>query len=405
VLLVCLQALLTGPPASAQPQPTEAGEAAPAGEPFYQRAREAYRERDYRGALRQLVQAIQVEPTGARYYIGAARAAYYSEDWDRAVYFYDLYLEHFPEHAEAARRRDDRTRAVRRERDNANSNRATPDAPVAPDATQMAALQAFQQRLASGPAMAIDGTGAYGMYQTLLRTGYAHPGLAELRAQLAEAILTETDDRFVSTGRTPVPVGGYEDWQFIRARYQAVESLGRPVMAEPAVQAQLLTAQGQIDLLNANSQQAVERFGQAIQLDPELLPAYWGMLLALHRRSLETGTPVDESAWALYRQLEALVTARSDQHAEWLPLARIVLLADSGRTEEAAEAILALLVPDVEMGGAGPAPEVGSSPPVEMDDVSIPSPLGPPDDLEGEGPTLEEPTPAEPPEGGPPTEL
>ncbi|MBN1946403.1 MAG: tetratricopeptide repeat protein [Bradymonadales bacterium] len=348
-LLLCC-ALLLPTEASAQ-QPPQADE--PPGQIYYDQARGAYRQRDYQQASTLLRQAIQAEPSGARYYIGLARAYFYLEDWEQAVYYYDLYLEHFLDHARQARRSADRESAVRREREEANSHRADRTVPPSAPPSQQAALEAFRQRLATGPILNEENTGAYFFYQTLLRTGYAHPDLQQIHRQLADALVAEDKACFEPTDDSLIPVATVERWGLVHERYRIAGNLGHDTQSDPSIAARILAAQGQIDLVNGNYTQATDRFGQAIEQDPSLLSAYYGLLYALHRQSAYEGIQTANNALALVDRLEQLTRTTAQEHLEMIPLVRSIALADAGRYQDAASLIIEILAPGHLSGQSG----------------------------------------------------
>jgi len=344
------------------------------GEALFQQAREFYGDRQYGDSARVLVQAVQADPTDPRYYRGLARSLHYDEQYELSVYYYDLYLEHFSEHAAAERSRSNRTEAIQRERDRANNGRENQEvAPTLPE-TQSAALNTLEQRLQTGPFMALDQSGALTMMLTVHRTGYAHPHLAELHAALRAGITAETDSLFAPAVDSPVPVASYDQWRFVHERYRALETLGGPTNADPLVQARLLTAQAQIDLINANYEAAAERFSEATTLEPDLAINYWGLLRAHHGMAINSGQPISPLAHGWVTRLEELIAIQSPQHLPVLAIAHSMVYADLGQFEEAAASLISLLSPSRARLTLSPLPTPTTASPI-IPDVPTPEPI------------------------------
>ena len=362
------------------------------GQHYFDQAREHYGDRHYAEAIPFLIQAIQADPVDPRYYRGLARAAHFAEDFDRAVYFYDLYITFFADHAAQERSRSNRLEAIQSERDRANTERATPDQPASLNQTQAAALQAVESRLASGPLMALDRSGAYSMFQALLRTGYAHPHLGELRSTLRDGILEETHAMFSPNAESPVPIAVYDDWRFVYERYRAVEELGAILAGDLEVEARKTAAQGQIDLINANYDTAAERFAQAVEQDPNLALAYWGLIRAHHGIAMNTGSPVTQQAEQWLVRLEELTRFQAPQHLPLLAVARCIVYSDMGRHREASAALIELLAPGHDTGVVIRRPEPEPPPPTL---VHVPTPLPTSMPSPDDRPVVPEPMPLE----------
>jgi tetratricopeptide (TPR) repeat protein len=322
-------------------QPAEAAESP--GQPFYDQGRQAYADRQYAQALELLVQAVQADPTDPRYWVGAARAANFAEQFDVAVRLYDVYIAHHAAHAEAARRQSDRLAAIRRERDQANGRRANSATPPGPTADQLAARAMFVERLETGPVVAADGSGALTLYRTLLRTGYVDHDLIELRQRLSEGILTQLQTLFEPTDTSPVPVLDTRTWEQVPVWYEAAAALGQPVLQQPGVRARLATAEGQRQLLNANHSVALEQFRQAVALDPRMVAPRIGILMAQHRIVQREGCCLDPSGVQDHLDVIAAGLPSSAPYREGLlQVLRAMVASDSGDQRLAADYLLML---------------------------------------------------------------
>lgn len=361
------------------------------GQGYFDQAREFYGDRQYEQAIPLLIQAIQADPVDARYYRGLARAAHYAESYDQAVHYYDVYIEFFADHATQERSRSNRLEAIRSERERANQGRATPEEPVPANESQVAASQAVENLLASGPLMALDRSGAYSMFQALLRTGYAHPRLAEIRATLREGIIEETHAMFWPNAESPVPIATYDDWRFVYERYRAAEELGLDLTGDLQVEARKTAAQGQIDLINANYETAADRFALAVSQDPNLALAYWGLIRAHHGISMNTGNAVTQQAEDWLFRLEELTRIQAPQHLPLMAVARCIVYSDMGRDRLAAAALIELLAAGHDTGIEIPQPAPEPAAPV-FEHVPTPEPTVP--DM-GEPPVEPEPLPVD----------
>jgi len=323
----------------------DAPEPVSAGQVYWDEAIELYGDREYEQAIPIIVQAIQADPTDPRYYRGLARAAHFAEQYALAVRYYDLYLEHFVEHAQAERSRDNREEAIRRERERANGQRENPQQPIERAPAQVAALATLDERLANGPFLSPDGVGAYAMFQTVLRTGYAEPYLADVRARLASGLLEETEALFLPGTASAVPTASLDDWRLVPQRLEVLVSLGTPELEPQLREARLAAARGQVFLINANYDLAVEEFTAASTSDPDLLMPYWGLLLAQHGQASYAGRPVTTDSMALVDRLETMVRERAPQQIPLIHIARSIVWYDMARHEEAAESLMRLLAP------------------------------------------------------------
>ncbi|MCB9508071.1 MAG: tetratricopeptide repeat protein, partial [Myxococcales bacterium] len=193
-----LAAALTGSAAPAGAQTTSGSEE-------FDVARGLYADGDFAAAVPHIVAAIQAEPENPRYYLGLARAYYQLHEHDLAVYYYDLYLNELRDLIPGDVRASDRVDRVRDERAGANGLRENSSTSPSGPAAALEARRALLDRIETGPIVGATGGGALSMYEAMLRTGYAHPDLVELRSRLADALLREANAT-VSDDATALPV-------------------------------------------------------------------------------------------------------------------------------------------------------------------------------------------------------
>lgn len=278
-------------------------------------ARAAYSAEDFDAAARFLVEAIHRDPENARYYLGLARAEYWRGDYDKAVYYYDLYLGSLAGFIAPDARAADRPDRVRSERNSANAERANAAAPVRPPEAAESAREALEARITEGPILATTGGGALALYDAMLRAGYAHPNLLQIRARLASALLAEATS-IVDEDVATIPQLTLVQWRTQRDRFEAWKRLvpapaerpdtdippsalagdigGTAITPWERADAHVAFCEGQIQALNENPMQAAERFRLAIEQMPEHLPARMGRLNALYRLGNAASTVASE---------------------------------------------------------------------------------------------------------------
>jgi tetratricopeptide (TPR) repeat protein len=345
LLAIVLGAVVAPGAAQAQPQGQPAGPEVSPGEAFFTEGAALYGRREYAAAMPLLVQAVQADPDEPRFYRGLARAAHYAESYDLATIYYDIYLTNYAEHARAERSRDNREEAIRNERQRANSHRTSPETPPALPQTQAAALAALEERLRTGPYMAEGAAGAWAVYQALLRAGYAAPRLIELRAQLAAGLLGETEALFEPQSNAPVAVVPSDVWRSVPQRFAAIAELGQTQLDPTFVAAREAAARGQVLLINETHELAANEFRAATDADPQLIMAYWGLILSYHGQSMNQGRPMNPHATVLVDRLEELTRAQAPQHVPLVSVARSIVWYDMARYEEAAASLMNLLAP------------------------------------------------------------
>lgn len=246
-------------------------------------ARALYRAERFDEAIPFIVEGIQRQPDRAELYLGLARTFFQAGRLDEAVWYYDLYLREFAadDSADATRRRE--RERVLAERSSANAAREDAErAPALPPA-QDAARERFVQRLTDGPIVAARGAGAEALWTTLLRTGYARPDLAALRAQLAAAARAEART-FLHAGMAALPAADLQEWELQRTRLRLALDLieAEADTADRSLdEAALHFVDGQLALLNDAPETAQGRFASSVQRAPTFLPARLGLLNAL----------------------------------------------------------------------------------------------------------------------------
>ncbi len=341
-------------------------------------ARELYADERYDEAIPYVIEAIQREPTRAEFYLGLARMLFWLEQWDRAVFYYDLYLDELVPYLPADTPRRNQPELVREERDTANGNRTDAGVPVAAPQAEERAYALLRERLSTGTIVAVGGGGAWATFEGLLRSGYARPHLVELREDLAAALLDEAE-LFVNGRAAAMPALSWEQWETQCTRFDIYEELtasiersraeatpqaqrdtpaptpadpsadtGAEVAPEPTaapgdravthLDAQRALCTGQMDFLNMNYRRAAESFDAAITADPWLLPAYLG---ALNARLV--GDVALDGVPALLDGLTESAQAVGVDPSDVLALYRISALAEAEDYDQAADLLRQVL--------------------------------------------------------------
>lgn len=288
----------------------------------------AYNAGDYKAAQTQYVLAVQADPTRAVAYRNLARAFFWQDQYSAASHFYEHYLKLAPPEAVDLEQ-------VRGERKLAATRAG--DAIYRIPENALLARQALETELQSGRAYTEGGGGAWGLYETLLRTSYADPDLIQLRTTLGRRLLDEFDALLLPTANDLLPVASFEAWQVQAQRLVALRRIQQsPTMLEminrrsTVVEAALALLGGQID-------GAVDLARLARGNNPDLKFLPWYEIIALTRANRH-----EEALTALETFSRQL---RSDNPSQ-LPYAmvvRAVILKRHDRPQDAAEVLRAML--------------------------------------------------------------
>ena len=349
-----------------------AAQVGPLVEDPWSEAQSIYAEGRYEEALPYVIETIQRDPRNPTWYRGLARILYGLERWDEAVFYYDIYLVDLVDDLPDGLAAGDRPDAVREERDYCNSQREDPSVPVRAPERQEQARAIFLEALDSGTIVTVDGGGAWGMFEGILRSGYARPDLVDLHERLSAALLDEAE-LFVSSRAARMPSLSYERWEAQRRRFDAWRTLtgwesdpgAEPppglsdedlaafdpaalrgnVRAVEITVAQIALCDGQLEFLDLNYERAADHFAVAVDADPDLVPAHMGRLNAL----IASGDAATPEAAAAFDALAAAVDRVAPASTDVVTLYAAALAADMGETYGAANHLATLLgLPAVE---------------------------------------------------------
>lgn len=172
-------------------------------------AKAAYNAENYADAARLYTKAAQVDPGAAGLkgvpYKNLARCMYWLGNYDKSVFWYNVYLRAWPK----AKDHD----TVAQERDSANTQRAKPDTTVTVGAVYSASVmelvQVIRERIDAGaPAYTIEGGGTAHLVKLAIDRGYALPELSAWSEALRGRLLSELDARWRLPDGQPLPVIG-----------------------------------------------------------------------------------------------------------------------------------------------------------------------------------------------------
>ena len=235
----------------------------------------AYNKKDYRGAVSIYAKAIQSDPRGAlKAYLNTARAYNQLKEFHHSTQYYEWYMELETEKSKNHKVKAEYKHAKRK-------RRKQPAVPVI-NATQTNALQRLDEALKSNaPIMTRDGGGVYGLYSVLLRTGYAAPMLANLRAELGRRLFEEAQSVVIPPANSPVPSLQREGWRLVIQRLDHAKALGVLSVGQEDLESALKsTALGWEALIRADHPTALAHFEAAIAVRQDIPASRWGHALA-----------------------------------------------------------------------------------------------------------------------------
>lgn len=289
----------------------------------------AYNEGKYVEAQGLYVKAIQADPGAALGYRNLARAYFWTDQYAAAAHYYEHYLKLAPaESADLEQVRGERKLAV---------SRAGEDVYRMPENIRMA-RQALETELGSGKAFTPGGGGAWGLYETLLRTGYADPDLVQIRATLTRRLMDELDAKMLPAPQDILPIASFEDWQVQAQRLVAIKKIQKDPVVLDLVNRRSTVVESAIALLAGQPEQAVDLARLARSSNPDLKFLAWYEIVALTRANKHEEALNAVETFA--RQLRAENPAQLG-HAMAL---RALILKREDRSKDAAEVLKTLIV-------------------------------------------------------------
>ena len=239
---------------------------------LFEQGNEAFNDGDYERAKWLYIRAIQYDPIRPIPYLYLADTYYVLSDYDMAVIQYDFYLGLASE--------DQNLERAKARRGGANKQRTDPQAALQLVSSQADPLAALQALLQTGPFLTSEGGGAWALYVTLLRSGYASPKLIDLQELLLQGLLGEAEGSWAIIGTGPMPLLSSANWDLLARHYEHATQLGFTLAEHPDVQANYLAAKGFLAYFNQSYERASAEFQRARDLAPSLEVAWWGILLS-----------------------------------------------------------------------------------------------------------------------------
>lgn len=300
---------------------------AAAGSQLEKAANQAYNQGDYAAASEQYRALIQAQPEHAVAYRNLARSYFWQASYPEAVAYYDFYLRLAPDASDLGQVQSERRLAA---------SRAGTQVWRTP-ASQAQALAALHGALEDGLGLSAGDGGAWGIYQTLLRTGYAQPELAGLKRRLVRKLLSEFVGLLVPDAGQPAPRLELADWTLQLERLQAARALSDEPGFVSVVERRTPLAQTAIALLNGRFEQAHALSLVAIEQNPDIPFIRWFQVRALFEMARYT------EALSALDALEEQARSTHPKILEYSAIFRASILQRMGRAEEAAAIYLNLL--------------------------------------------------------------
>jgi len=296
-------------------------------EQLLEQGRDAYNDNNYAEAAELYTEAAQLLPNRPEAYRNLARTYFWRKDYPRAVVFYDFYLKLIPDAKDVAK--------VKRERKLA-AQRAGDDVWQRPDA-QKRVSGALRDALTDGDAYTEGGGGAWALYKSLIRTGYAAPDLARLKQRLRKKLVDEFEGLLLPDSDEPVPVLNLQQWQRQQMRLEAARSIAVESGVRKVIERRMTIVDTAIALLNGRYDDAADLAEQALEANPDMAFIHWFRLTALaHDERYDEARQVLEA----YRKR---VDVGADHEQAYLEVMEAILSHREGETDGAADMYRKLL--------------------------------------------------------------
>lgn len=272
--LLSVSSALTGQAFASGKAPGGATAWGEAYEEAFARGRDAYNSEDFQGARQAFIEAIQHAPEQGAGYRNLARTYYWLREYAAAVAYYDYYLRLNAQAEDVAEIQQERRSALSR------ADGALWTLP----ADQQLIRTSFLQELEEGRGLTAGGGGAYGLFEALLRAGFAAPEVSEYRQRLEQKISAEFEAA-LTTGDAFLPLMRGKDWEMQAERLEALSGLVRRPERLRYLERRALLIQGVLALLDGNYERGAHDAGQAALQNPDLPWINWYHILALSRAS------------------------------------------------------------------------------------------------------------------------
>lgn len=232
--------------------------------------REYYNADEREAARDAFVRAVQILPGNAAAYRNLARNYNLMGEYADAAHYYDEYLRLAPD-------ADDRE-VISRERRGAAARGG--DEPWTVPADQRMARRALQREIDDGRGLTDGGGGAWGLFGTLMGTGYAAPDIEDLRRQVEQKLLDELEEEFRPRDGF-LPVLDRDGWALQGQRLEALGELARDEASVQFVERRTTLVNAVTSLLDESYEEVVEMTAAARRENPDLAFSGWYRVVAL----------------------------------------------------------------------------------------------------------------------------
>ena len=294
-------------------------------------ANDAYNQGNYAEAVVLYVAAIQDDPSYRKSYRNLARSYFWMEKYALAATFYG----HYVQLASTADPVPSDIGAVSAERRLAISRSG--EEPPDPSEPHRLTLNVLERELDEGRAYLPGGGGAWYAYQTLLRSGFAHPDLIAIRSRLARRLLDEFEALLLPEPRQITPMLELEDWNHQKARMAAAQSIANDPVLRDLISRRTLVVDAADALLQGPPDRATALCEKARSSNPDLRFLRWYEIVALIRAE-----SLDRAAERL-EELHTILAAEAPEQTGHADLLRGVLLQRTGEIGAASTIYLELL--------------------------------------------------------------
>lgn len=293
-------------------------------------ATDAYNQGNYDLAQQTFILAIQASPQNPDLYRSLARTFFWKNDYAAATAYYDFYLRLAPANATDleqihGERRLSATRAGTQVWQTSEQQRLI--------------LNALNDQLDEGHAYTPGGGGAWSLYQTLIRSQFAQPELAQLKKRLVRRLFDEIESNFVVPTDQPAPQLDLDDWKIQHERIEATTTLTNDEVILDALRRRSLIVTTAESLLLARYPEAAQQAEIAMRENPDVLFLTWYRIAALLSAQQNT------RALAAIDEFEQRIRQTIPTQLDYIQILRAVALQNSNQSNEAANIYFDLLAP------------------------------------------------------------
>ncbi len=289
------------------------------------KANREYNAGKYQNSAKAYRSAIQADPTRGEPYRNLARSYFWVENYSSAVAFYDFYLQ--------VNRSAKDILQIRKERNLANERAGK--SIYRRTKSERKVYQSLKKQLQSGSVFSNKG-GAFGMYETLLKTGFAEPALIEIKAQLSQRLLNEFDAEILPKKGEILPLISLESWKAQSQRLEAIKKITNDELTLGIVNRRTKIVLAIDFILSGKFEKAATVSAEALRENPDLKFLSWFVAASL----LENGK-VDLAL----KQISILARSAKEDPVllDYVRVLRALAIQQTGRHEDAAEIFSTIL--------------------------------------------------------------